>query len=56
MQIRMSSLTRKAHEAGEGLSETDHHLWRRRFALGFPAFAALMTLFWLEFMQPDLGW
>jgi uncharacterized membrane protein len=39
----------------EPLPAAYHRLFRWWFAFGFPAFAAVMAIFWLMIAKPDLG-
>jgi uncharacterized membrane protein len=56
MQSRMRDLARAAAEAGAPLPEGYHRLYRRWFAFGFPAFASVLTIFWLMIARPSLEW
>jgi uncharacterized membrane protein len=53
MQIRMRDLARIAAEAGQSLPDAYHKLYRRWFACGFPAFAAVLAIIWLMLAKPD---
>jgi uncharacterized membrane protein len=55
MQSRMRSLSRLAAEAGEPLPAEYHRLFRWWFAFGFPAFAAVLIIFWLMITRPQIG-
>ena len=55
MQIRMRDLARAADQAGQPLPEAYHHLFRWWFGFGFPAFAAVLAIFWLMLTKPTLG-
>jgi uncharacterized membrane protein len=55
MQARMRDLARAAAEAGEPLPPAYHRLFRLWFWFGFPAFAAVMAIFWLMIARPDLS-
>ena len=48
MQIRMRNLAIAARGAGAPLPEQYHRLYRWWFAFGFPAFAAVIAILWLE--------
>jgi uncharacterized membrane protein len=52
MQAKMRDLATTAAEAGEPLPERYHKLFRLWFAFGFPAFAAVMAIFWLMIARP----
>ena len=56
MQSQMSKLARAAAEAGEPLPPRYHQLYRTWFAFGFPAFAAVLLIFWLMITRPALPW
>ena len=56
MQARMRSLARRAAEAGEALPAAYHRLFRWWFAVGFPAFAAVLLIFWLMITRPKIEW
>ncbi len=55
MQSRMRSLSRDAAERGEPLPPAYHRLFRWWFAFGFPAFAAVLIIFWLMIARPEIG-
>jgi uncharacterized membrane protein len=55
MQMRMRRLAETAVERGEALPQEYHRLFRWWFAFGFPAFAAVLAIFWLMIARPDLG-
>jgi uncharacterized membrane protein len=52
MQARMRDLARTAAAAGEKLPPAYHRLFRWWFAFGFPAFAAVLAIFWLMITRP----
>ncbi len=55
LQIRIRNLAAKADQDNAQLTDgakRAYHIW---FALGWPAFAALMIIFWLMVAKPDLG-
>ena len=53
LQIRLRDLARAA---GDGpLPLAYHRLFRRWFALGFPAFAAVLAILWLMLTRPPLA-
>jgi uncharacterized membrane protein len=54
MQARMRTLARAAVAAGTPLPPEYHRLFRWWFAFGFPAFAAVLAIFWLMIARPDL--
>jgi uncharacterized membrane protein len=53
MQARMRDLARAAVASGEPLPPAYHRLFRWWFAFGFPAFAAVMAIFWLMITRPQ---
>ena len=55
MQARMRDLAREAACAGTLLPSAYHRLFRVWFAFGFPAFAAVLAIFWLMITKPALG-
>jgi uncharacterized membrane protein len=54
MQSRMRSLAGLAAETGEPLPAEYHRLFRWWFAFGFPAFAAVLMIFWLMITRPEI--
>ncbi len=52
MQIRMRDHARAARDAGQPLPPEYHALYRRWFACGFPAFAAVLAIVWLMLFKP----
>jgi uncharacterized membrane protein len=54
MQKRMRDLARQAAEAGTALPAAYHRLFRRWFAFGFPAFTAVLAIFWLMISRPEI--
>ena len=54
MQIRMRDLAVKAARGGRALPPEYHRLFRRWFAFGFPAFGAVLLIFWLMIAKPAL--
>lgn len=52
MQARMRDLARAAAAAGDPLPSAYHRLFRWWFAFGFPAFAAVLAIFWLMIARP----
>ena len=55
MQMEMRRLAEASVEAGTELPTRYHYLFWRWFAFGFPAFAAVLAIFWLMISRPDLG-
>ena len=56
MQAKMRDLAQAAVASGEPLPPAYHRLFRRWFAFGFPAFAAVMAIFWLMIARPQVIW
>ena len=54
MQMRMRDLASAAAASGEPLPEAYHQLFRWWFAFGFPAFAAVLAIFWLMIAKPQI--
>ncbi len=54
MQMRMRTLAEAAAAAGTALPVAYHRLFWTWFAFGFPAFAAVLGIFWLMIARPDL--
>lgn len=54
LQIRATRLAAEAAESGTALPPRYRALMRRWFALGWPAFAALIVIFWLMAAKPAL--
>ena len=54
MQKRMRDLARKAADENAALPEEYFRLYRRWFAFGFPAFFAVMAIFWLMIARPAI--
>jgi uncharacterized membrane protein len=54
MQARMRNLARAAADAGEALPAEYHRLFRWWFAFGFPAFTAVLAIFWLMIARPEI--
>jgi uncharacterized membrane protein len=54
MQMRMRDLAQAAMAASAPLPEAYHRLYRWWFAFGFPAFAAVLAIFWLMIERPRL--
>ena len=55
MQSRMRDLAAAAAAAGEELPAEYHRLFRRWFAFGFPAFTAVLAIFWLMIARPEIN-
>lgn len=55
MQMRMRDLAAAAAERGEPLPPAYHRLYRTWFAFGFPAFAAVLAIFWLMIARPAIA-
>jgi uncharacterized membrane protein len=55
MQTRMRELACRAAEDGELLPSEYHRLFRTWFAFGFPAFAAVLAIFWLMIAKPQIA-
>ena len=54
MQSRMRDLAQAAAQAGEALPAEYRRLFRRWFAFGFPAFTAVLAIFWLMIARPEI--
>jgi uncharacterized membrane protein len=54
MQMRMRDLATGAATAETPLPDEYHRLFRLWFAFGFPAFAAVLAIFWLMISRPQL--
>jgi uncharacterized membrane protein len=52
MQLRMRDLAVQAVQGGTPLPPLYHRLFRTWFAFGFPAFAAVVAIFWLMITKP----
>ncbi len=55
MQMRMRRLAEAAAAENAPLPAQYHRFFRWWFAFGFPAFAAVLGIFWLMVARPDLG-
>jgi uncharacterized membrane protein len=55
MQARMRNLAVAAAAAGEPLPPAYHRLFRWWFAFGFPAFTAVLAIFWLMIARPEIS-
>ncbi len=56
MQMEMRRLAETARKTGEPLPKRYHQLFRLWFAFGFPAFGAVLAIFWLMITRPILEW
>ena len=56
MQSQMRKHAKAAAETGEPLPARYHRLYRTWFAFGFPAFAAVLLIFWLMITRPAIEW
>jgi uncharacterized membrane protein len=54
MQVRMRDLAAQAVSRGSPLPPTYYRLFWLWFAFGFPAFAAVIAIFWLMILRPPL--
>ncbi len=54
MQMRMRDLAVAAAREGAPLPEAYQRLFRLWFAFGFPAFAAVLAIFWLMMAKPQM--
>lgn len=54
MQARMRDLARQAADLGKPLPAEYQRLFRLWFAFGFPAFAAVLLIYWLMIARPAL--
>ncbi len=54
MQARMRTLAAQAAASGTPLPDQYHRLFRWWFAFGFPAFAAVLLIFWLMIARPEI--
>jgi uncharacterized membrane protein len=54
MQLRMRDLADEAARANQPLPRAYHRLFRLWFAFGFPAFAAVLAIFWLMIVKPPV--
>ncbi len=52
IQLRLRDLARKAVADKTALPKRYHRLYRVWFAFGFPAFAAVLAIFWLMVAKP----
>jgi uncharacterized membrane protein len=54
MQMRMRDLAGVAASEGQPLPAEYHRLFQLWFAFGFPAFAAVLAIFWLMIARPQI--
>jgi uncharacterized membrane protein len=54
MQMRMRDLAREAAASGAPLPDRYHRLFWLWFGFGFPAFAAVLAIFWLMMTRPAI--
>ncbi len=54
MQTRMRNLARLARDTGVPLPDAYYRLYRKWFAFGFPAFAAVLAIVWLMLTKPAI--
>ncbi len=55
MQSRMRALAAAAAGSGDPLPAEYHRLFRLWFAFGFPAFTAVLAIFWLMIARPEIS-
>ena len=55
MQIRMRDLAIRAASEGSPLPDAYHRIFWRWFIFGFPAFAAVLAIFWLMIARPHIS-
>lgn len=56
VQRRMRDLAFAAASRREPLPPRYYRLYRTWFAFGFPAFAAVLAIFWLMLSRPEIAW
>jgi uncharacterized membrane protein len=56
MQMQMRDLALAAAAEGSPLPARYHRLFWTWFAFGFPAFSAVLAIFWLMIARPGIGW
>ena len=56
MQMRMRDLAIQSAATGASLPDAYHKLFWIWFAFGFPAFGAVMAIFWLMIAKPQIAW
>ena len=55
MQAKMRDLAMAADGIGAALPSEYHRLYRLWFAFGFPAFFAVLAIFWLMIARPEIA-
>ena len=55
MQMRLRDLAANAAAANEPLPEKYRRIFRTWFFFGFPAFGAVLAIFWLMIARPEIG-
>ena len=55
IQIQLRDLARAAASSGSALPPSYHSLYRVWFVFGFPAFSAVVGLFWLMLTKPSIA-
>jgi uncharacterized membrane protein len=55
IQAKLRDLARAAAEAREPLPARYHRLFLVWFWFGFPAFAAVLAIFWLMIARPEIA-
>ncbi|MBP0579072.1 DUF2269 domain-containing protein [Labrys sp. LIt4] len=55
IQVKMRDLARKAVQENSALPPNYYRLFRIWFACGFPAFVAVLAIFWLMLTKPQFG-
>lgn len=56
IQMRLRDIAIEASESGQELPRRYHDLFRIWFACGFPAFFAVLAIFWLMVARPEITW
>lgn len=56
MQMRMRDIAVEAEASGSPLPKLYHRFFWWWFAFGFPAFGAVLVIFWLMIAKPDIRW
>ncbi|MCA0030873.1 DUF2269 family protein [Mesorhizobium sp. B263B2A] len=56
MQIEMRNLATQAALSNQAPPERYNQLFRRWFVFGFPAFGAVLAIFWLMIARPAIAW
>jgi uncharacterized membrane protein len=55
MQMKMRDLAEETLEQNTPLPKQYHKLFRLWFLFGFPAFAAMLVIYWLMISRPQIG-